>query len=522
MLLSQAVRTSSGNAWAGPVSIPSNYRPLQVLNNLSVYFESSVDDQLDAWAKNFIPPCQFGFIKECGTADYGSMLSLTLHDVLERRGEGILVSLDVAGAFDRTWWARLKNRLRAKGMKGRALLLLKSYLYERFLTVVLGGKSSSEREIFSSVPQGGKWSPKLWDLDISEMHCFIKGQLFCYADDSGLWFEITDENRPSIIQFVNEDLAELARWGIDNKTTFEPSKNAMMVVSKRRVPFDPTGIVFDERRPDKIGVAGIPIKQVSSLKLVGFVFDCKLTWGPMIAAIAKKARMRLGALRRLRPLLDDANLKTMYIMFIRSIMEFGGAQFQGAAASHLDKLDVIQESAMKLGNFEIESLQSRREAATAALVFKLLDGKGRGELNRFTPTLTVNLDPIRFPIRSCSRARLQSGIRLVDPTKSNSLNQFKRSIAGIAPLIWNKLPQPLLLEGLNGRWCMIKKRAKNVLLGRPTSECLPGNSTPSTSPVRMPSLTPPDAPVKRKANFVRPKSTPNLWDQLSHYILPSR
>ena len=150
----------------GAVSVPANYRPLQVLTNISVYFESVLDDQLDTWTMNHTSPCQFGFIKKCGTSDYGSMLSMTFFDVLERRGEGILVSLDVAGAFDRTWWARIKNRLRAKSMKGRAMRLIKDYLYKRYLVVVLGGKASKAREIFSGVPQGAKWSPKLWDIDI--------------------------------------------------------------------------------------------------------------------------------------------------------------------------------------------------------------------------------------------------------------------------------------------------------------------------------------------------------------------
>ena len=53
----------------------------------------------------------------------------------------------------------------------------------------------------------------------------------------------------------------------------------------------------------------------------------------------------------------------MYIMFIRSIMEYGSLVYMGAAKSHLDKLDRVHESAMKLCGFEIESLESRREAA---------------------------------------------------------------------------------------------------------------------------------------------------------------
>ncbi len=135
---------------------------------------------------HFIPEVQFGFIKRCGTADYGSVLSLTLHRCLEDRGEGILISLDVYGVFDRTWWAHVKARLKAKGMKKRALKLVKSYLCSRWLYVVINGNPSSNRQLWSSVPQGGKWSPKLWDFDISEMHCALIGQgssiFFCRKD----------------------------------------------------------------------------------------------------------------------------------------------------------------------------------------------------------------------------------------------------------------------------------------------------------------------------------------------------
>ena len=37
------------------------------------------------------------------------------------------------------------------------------------IQVVAGGKSSAKKEIFSGVPQGAKWSPKLWNFDIADM-----------------------------------------------------------------------------------------------------------------------------------------------------------------------------------------------------------------------------------------------------------------------------------------------------------------------------------------------------------------
>jgi len=180
---------------------------------------------------------------------------------------------------------------------------------------------------------------------------------------------------------------------------------------------------------------------------------------------------------------------------------------------------------MKLGNFEIESLQSRRDASIASLAFKLLDGKGRGELNHFTRVLTVNRFSGR-PVRSCSNpfARVQPGIRLVDLVDAGSLDQYKRSMVGAAPRIWDSLPQELLTERLDGGWCKITKRAKNVLVGKtdPDAVSNPRYTTPASSPVKMHVLVFHGPPVETKIKFFRLKSTPNLWDQLSHYTLSNR
>ena len=49
-------------------------------------------------------------------------------------------------------------------------------------------------------------------------------------------------NRNNLVQGINADLQSLLDWGLDNKTTFEADKTAMMLVSNKRVPFDLSGI----------------------------------------------------------------------------------------------------------------------------------------------------------------------------------------------------------------------------------------------------------------------------------------
>ena len=66
--------------------------------------------------------------------------------------------------------------------------------------------------------------------------------------------------------------------------------------------------------------------QVAQMKLVGFIFDEKMTLKPMIDHVASKARKKLNAICRLRRHLDAKNLEQMCKAFMSSynVMSVGG------------------------------------------------------------------------------------------------------------------------------------------------------------------------------------------------------
>ena len=102
------------------------------------------------------------------------------------------------------------------------------------------GKTSTLKELFSSVPQGGKCSSFLFNIDISELGDDLCAEVipFGYADDVALWYEIDDAIEHFVTKAViNVDLEALRIWGKDNKTTFEPEKMSIMVISLRHHPF---------------------------------------------------------------------------------------------------------------------------------------------------------------------------------------------------------------------------------------------------------------------------------------------
>ena len=357
------------------------------------------------------------------------------------------------------WWARAKSRLKKKGMKKRALRLLKSYLSKRFIQVISQGSKSTLKEIFSSVPQGGKWSDFLFDLDISELPDSLSAEAipFGYADDVALWYEIDDRfNHAMTTAVINQDMIALKLWADDNKTTFEPEKMSVMVVTQRHSdPFDAAGIYFD----------GDELSVVDETTLVGLTIDKKLRWGPMVDKLAKKARQRLGALSRVRHLLDKKNLKMIYQMFIRSIMEYNCVSWMGAAKSHLSKLDRIQASAEKIGGFTAEPLQARREAAAMSLALKMLDGRARGELATFKPILSE-------PLRLCKKRTRQSleGIQVVQKVRPKSLDVYRRGFFGVLPMIWSRIPMHIVRRGERVGWLKIKSACTKFLTNQTAQE----------------------------------------------------
>ena len=259
-----------------------------------------------------------------------------------------------------------------------------------------------------------------------------------------------------IVAIINNDLQGLIEWGDNNLTTFEPDKSTYTVISRKKKPFDPHG----HSAGTKMG--GFAVEQVSEVKLVGFLFDSKLTFAPMVDKLAKKARIRIGALRRLEPMLNSENIKLMYTMFVRSIMEYGNIVYMGAADSHLEKLDRVQRSAEKLGGFTIESLKSRREAAAAPLALDMLDGTAYGELQDFAPVVCEQLKLCK----KRTRHDWDAGIQLKTSNRINSLNLYKRSFLGSIHKIWAKIPAELRSEGESKLWRCVKSRTKKFFTGK--------------------------------------------------------
>ena len=100
------------------------------------------------------------------------------------------------------------------GLRGRAYDLFSHYLSSRFFVAAANGVLSSQCPIRSGVPQGGIWSPLLFDLYIRELPCLIRhSSILCYADDITLFQRIPQTCRVQCAAGLNADLQCLLSYG---------------------------------------------------------------------------------------------------------------------------------------------------------------------------------------------------------------------------------------------------------------------------------------------------------------------
>ncbi|MPD04969.1 hypothetical protein E2C01_100684 [Portunus trituberculatus] len=157
---------------------------------------------------------------------------------------------------------------------------------------------------------------------------------------------------------LNTSLLLLEKWGQRWQVTFTPHKTQLLIVSRTRQDIR---FLFS-------GAALIPQEEVS---ILGVIYDSKLTFKTHIAQLARTAAGKLASLRRISWLLDSKGSAPH-----SSILVSPG---EGAAKTHLDKLDAVQRRAERIIIAEdqpeqpstLQSLQHRRDVAGLTTLCKV-------------------------------------------------------------------------------------------------------------------------------------------------------
>ena len=150
----------------GARSTAKNYCPAGLLSVVSKVFEKLVNNRIVDHPEKFglFSDFQYGFRSSQSTADLLTVVSDTISGVFSKSGTTRAVALDILKAFDRVWHAGLLHKLKSYGISGQIFGLISSFLSNRWLRVVLDGKSSQEYLVNVGVSQGSILGPTLFLL----------------------------------------------------------------------------------------------------------------------------------------------------------------------------------------------------------------------------------------------------------------------------------------------------------------------------------------------------------------------
>ena len=356
-----------------------NYRPVSILPIFGKIFEKIIYKRLYAFltANGVLHDNQFGFRK-------GHSTNHALHESIETINTSLLagkhvlgIFIDLSKAFDTLDHPTLLCKLENYGIRGNALLLLKSYLSERSQYVSFCKTSSDALGIKYGVPQGSILGPLLFLLymnDITNCYTDINCKFVLYADDTNIF--VIGPSKESTYLKANLILEQVSKFMRSNLLHINMSKCCYIHFEPRH-QYDETCArarpYADENDKSRaIFINGRKITKVNNTKFLGVVIDDKLCWGPHIDYLSKKLRSIIGAFCRIRHSVPAELYQKIYSALFESHLAYGISVWGVALLNKSsDKLFVTQKHCIRILFGDLEAYFNKLSTCARARPYGL-------------------------------------------------------------------------------------------------------------------------------------------------------
>ena len=258
----------------GERSVAKNYGPVSVLSVVRKVFEKLVNNRIvDHLEKcSLFSDFQYGFRSSRSTADLLTVVSDRIARAFNRSGATRAVALNISKAFDRAWHAGLLHKLKSYGISGQIFGLISSFLSNRRLRFVLGGKSSEEYQVNAGVSQGSILGPTLFLLYINDLPDDVFCNIAIYADDTTLYSKCNQASdlwqQLELTSELESDLRDTVNWGRNWLVEFNAGKTQLVSFDRSKN----TGAI-------DVKMDGSVLEEKMSFKMLGLTFSSKLDWG---------------------------------------------------------------------------------------------------------------------------------------------------------------------------------------------------------------------------------------------------
>ena len=244
--------------------------------------------QILEYFEPILPKFQCGFRKGF-SAQYCllAMLEKWKSAVDNKRNFSALLT-DLSKVFNCLSHDLLLAKLNAYGFSLPALRLVQSYLSNRKQRTNITSEFSSWEEVLFGVSQESILGPPSFNIFLCDLFFIMNDVEFASYADSNTPFFVVDDLSDVILKLQNASKT-LFKWFNNNQMKAKPDKCHFICSSSVK-----TNILIENEQ----------IRNSSSEKLLGVLFDNKLTFQSHIDNICKIASQKLNAISRITPDMD--------------------------------------------------------------------------------------------------------------------------------------------------------------------------------------------------------------------------
>jgi ribonuclease HI len=370
-----------------PRSNPSSYRPISLTPHTGKVYERLIKGRLEHFleSKKVIPNFQAGFRKKRGCTDHIVKLTAHVKKAIIKKRAVFATFFDIKSAYDSVWHGMFLHKLKLLNISGNMYNFFKTFLSGRSFEVKVGSFLSEKRYINMGLPQGSAISPLAFNImlhDIGRIQ-LKDSTMTLYADDLACWHspDFRRINRDFTInktkETIQKNVDEVIKYMKENGFQLAAEKTVFVVFTNNRL----------EIENYSIDVEGHKISPSKSVKYLGVIFDCKLTWKEHIEYLLSKTNSVWNLIKLIKHepgLGHPKTLTNLVRALVRSRLSYGQEAFYSAAPSLLKRLESRESHFLKIAlgiakhadpllmyrELGLSPLNRERELRTAQYVIK--------------------------------------------------------------------------------------------------------------------------------------------------------
>ena len=320
-----------------------NHRPISLLSCLGKILERILAKRLSTYMeqnKQFAAT-QSGFRSGRMASEHTLHIVEDSYMAFKKKETVASIFLDAEMAFDKCWQNGIRYKFKKNlNLPNRYIRILSSFLTNRSLKVFQDGCWSSAVDIRAGTPQGSPLSPLLYLIMVNDIPSSILslGKLYQYADDIAMSCRAFSfaAARDKLQKMLNLLEGWCRQWRI--KLNGDKSYFLQIHRLRQQDDEDMSLQLFDDI-----------IKPATNAKFLGVELDSKLRFVKHIDEICSKAAKRLAVLRFLaRAGTKPEVILRLYKIYIRSLFESGSSSFVSAPKRELEKMQRVQNQAIRI------------------------------------------------------------------------------------------------------------------------------------------------------------------------------